>query len=464
MGVESSLPLLPLYCIVYGVIAILPLLLLKRAPEERDTLNPYIVTSLLVFFYIFSTLRSFETGGNVQSIPGVSETSIVKFGVVCLIGQIGLTCGEISALLRPRSLLPPQQDRSDRVRIAFLTGPGLLVALAALPFYFQRFNFLDVASYAETAFASRVSRNLDESMGPVDVFLREIPLSVLLCASTIFVFDVQRSLFVRIAGAFVIFSYAVTALLGGSRGDLASTLLLPLMYYHYRVRKLSAFVVLFTSAVGYLIMNALEIARLSSNPLEMFDLLVEQFGLEGLAFLDVTRFGELQTSLNLVRIITGIESGIDDFRWGVVTLFNILSTVPRTIWPDRPPTGGELYAEVFFPGALEAGQGFGSFLYQDPFWDFGYPGVFVFSFVLAFALRRLHSQLVIVRGTPFWLLVYAIVFNFLVIQVVRGGIFAGLKGMLVSLAPLLLIAMLARLSAAPEEPPWDNEDHPTEQS
>jgi oligosaccharide repeat unit polymerase len=320
----------------------------------------------------------------------------------------------------------------------------LVFALLTLPFYFHKLNFLSVSSYADTAFTSRIERSADDTLGPTDVFLREMPASLLICACTYLAFDKRRLFPVRLVAALVIGSFLMTAILAGARGELVSIMMPPLMYYHYRVRRLRLLPVVLASVLGYLTMNFIEIARKSSDPAEMLSLISQQIGLEGFAFLNVERFGEFQTSQNLVRIIEGIDAGEDTFRLGVVTLFNVLSTVPRILWPERPPTGSELFAEVFHPGSLEAGQGFGSFLLQDPYWDFGFPGVFVFAAALAFTVRRIHMELIVQRRGAFVVFLYAIVFNYLVIQVVRSGIFAGIKGGLVASAPLLAIIVLPR--------------------
>lgn len=445
---DANIFLSTAYYVLYALVVALPYVFFKPIGGQRDPLDPYLATSLLLFFYVLSALQAFEATGLAATVPNASASTVAKFAFVCLVGQFGLAMGDITGRLHARPTYPAHAASIEQFNLLLLTGPALLLALVALPFYIDRFNFFSVSSYAETAFTSRITRNLDDTKGPVDVFLREMPTSVLLCACTVFLFDWRRAVLIRLAAGAAIAAFALKGLLGGARSDLASSLLLPLMYYHYLVRRLSPTVVITVAALGYFVMHGLEFARLSSDPFEMFELLMAQIRLEGAGFLDVDRFNELQTSLNLVRIIGGIDQAEEEFRWGVVILFNFLSTIPRALWPGRPPTGSELFAEVFYPGSLEAGQGFGSFIFQDPYWDFGFAGVFLFGFALAWSVRHIYIELVINRGSPFWILLYAILYHYMVVHMIRGGIFAGIKGALVSAGPLLLIAMLPRVSQA----------------
>jgi oligosaccharide repeat unit polymerase len=186
----------------------------------------------------------------------------------------------------------------------------------------------------------------------------------------------------------------------------------------------------------------------------MIAAVTEQIGTEGYGFLEVSGSGELQTSTNLVRLIVGIDTGEDAYRWGMVTLSNILSVVPRAIWPDRPLTGAELFVETFYPGVLESGGGYGCFIFQDPYWDFGFLGVFAFAFGLALAMRKFYVGLILNNGSPFWVLLYTIVYSNMVIAVVRSGIYAGIKNSLISVVPLLLISAITSLRNGPLRRPF----------
>ena len=448
MGSDSGVFISLVFYVIFGAITLLPYFIRKTSLKALDPLQPYLVISALLFIYTISTLRGFEATGLAEALESVSSYSVVKYALACLVGQFGLAMGE---LVGPATVWDAGQQHkiaSDDVNLRLLLGPGLVLGIAALPFYVDRFDVFNVASYADAAFESRVVRSLDVTAGVKDVFLRDMPASLLLCACTALLFDGSRLFVVRLGAAAAIGAYALASLLAGWRGQLVAVALLPFMYYHYRVRKVSLVLVALVGVSGYILVNAISVARSSSDPAEMIALLTEQIGTEGFGFLEITQSGELQTSTNLVRLIVGIDTGEDAYRWGEVVASNILSTVPRVFWPDRPPTGSELFVQVFYPGVLESGGGYGSFIFQDPYWDFGFFGVFLFALGLAWAMRKVYAALIVDRGTAFSVLLYALIYGFMFLTVIRGGIFAGIKGALIPAIPLLLIAAIARFAPA----------------
>lgn len=449
MGLDSGVFISLLFYLAYAGIALIPFLVRRTSLKELDPLAPYLVLSILLFFYIVSTLLDFEATGLTDILESASSLSVVKFGIACLVGQLGLAAGELAGPQQLWRGVSENAGASRDSRLTLLIGPGIALAIIMLPFYADRLDVFNVSSYADTAFESRLERFQDQTAGLKDVFLREVPATLLLCACTVLALDGKRLIAIRLAAGTVLALYALTSTLGGARGVLVATAILPLMYYHYQVRRFSLLAVTLMGVTGVLLINALSIARVSSNPEEMIAAVTEQIGTEGYGFLGVSGSGELRTSANLVRLIVGIDTGEDFYRSGEVLWSNIASTVPRTFWPERPPTGSELFAEVFYPGTLQSGGGFGSFIFQDPYWDFSFAGVFAFSFVLAWSVRSLYVHAIVRAGSPFSTLFYTIVYTNMVLSVVRSGIFAGIKGALVSLFPLIIIAVIARF--VPEE-------------
>ena len=427
MGLDSGVFISLLFYLAYAGVALIPYLVRRTSLKDLDPLDPYFILSILLFFYIVSTLIDFEATGLADTLESVSSLSVVKFGFACLVGQIGLAAGELASPVQSWQGFSNNTASTRDIRLSLLVGPGLALAIIMLPFYVERLDVFNVSSYADTAFESRIERLQDQAAGLKDVFLKELPSSLLLCACTALVLDRNRLLAVRLGAGTVLALYALTSTLGGARGILVATAMLPLMYFHYHVRKFSLLTVGLMGIAGVLVINVLSIARVSSNPEEMIAAVTEQIGVEGYGFLGVSGSGELKTSANLVRLIVGIDTGEDGYRAGEVLWSNIASTVPRTFWPERPPTGSELFAEVFYPGSLQSGAGYASFLFQDPYWDFSFAGVFAFGFALAWTMRKLYASLLVRNSSPFWTLVYAIVYANLVISVVRSGIFAGIK-------------------------------------
>ena len=87
---------------LYVAIAALPFIFFRPAAQQRDPLNPYFATSLLLFLYTVSALRVFQQTGLATTVPNVTLSTIGKFALVCLVGQLGLAMGEIAGLLGAR--------------------------------------------------------------------------------------------------------------------------------------------------------------------------------------------------------------------------------------------------------------------------------------------------------------------------------------------------------------------------
>jgi oligosaccharide repeat unit polymerase len=455
MGADTSVLSFVFY-LAYAVLLALPYLWRRTTLREIDPLDPYLVISLLLFFYSLSTLVDFGARGIAEQFESVSADSVTKYAMVCVLGQAGFAVSEI--LFHPNrkvSALASQRDPKstlaflrDEQSLRLLVGPALAIVALMVPFYMERFNIFSVASYAEWALESRIARSLDPATGIREVFLIEGPVSLLLCACTVVMFDRSRLFFGRILAGSVLVLYALVSLLAGARGQLAVVGVLVVLFFHYRVRRLSLAIVLLGGLAGYFLMNGLSIARNSSNPAEMLSLIADQIEYNGFQFLGIGQ-GELHTSSNLLRLIGGIDTQEDTFRMGQITMSNIVSNVPRAIWPGRPPTGSELFVQVFYPGVLDEGGGYGSFIFQDPYWDFGFAGVFLSAIAVMWMMRKVHAWLIVDRGTSFSVLLYAIVYSFLVVAVVRSGIHAGVKSALIAGAPLLLIAIIVRITSNP---------------
>lgn len=452
MGLDGGVFISIFFYVIFAGACLLPFLVRKARLRDLDPFDPYVIISLLLFLYTIATLRGFAATGLADTLEAVSSFSVMKFALACLIGQFGLALGELAVPAQPRAVSHVNNALDDYEQ-RLLTGPGLMLAVLLLPFYAERFDVFNVTSYADAAFESRVERILDQTMGIKDVFLVEMPVSLLLCACTVLLFDAKRLLPVRVGACAALAAYTLASLLAGWRGQLLATATLPVLYFHYRIRRMSILLAFSVAGAGYFVMSALEIARQSSDPGTMLELMVQQVGNEGYSFLEIDKFSELQTSTNLVRLIVAIDTKEDSYRYGMVAASNLLSMVPRAIWPTRPPTGAELYVQVFYPGLFETGGGHGSFILQDPYWDFGLVGVFGFAFGFAWLTRKSYVVLINRRSTSLSVLVYAVIFGTMVVPVIRSGMYAAIKTTLMGAAPLIAILILASKAAISRKAP-----------
>jgi oligosaccharide repeat unit polymerase len=288
----------------------------------------------------------------------------------------------------------------------------------------------------------------DTAGGLKQVFLRDFPTTVVLCWATVGLLDRKSAPVRRVLAALVLGAFILTTLLSGWRGQLFTAALLPIVYFHYRVRRLRLGEVALAGVGAYILVNALSVMRLTSNISEMVGLLNAEAADRGMTFLKLSQSGELATSSNLLRLIVGIQDGETHYMWGGLLGSQLGSVVPRAFWLDRPPLGNELFVQVFYPGVYESGGGFAFFILQDGYWDFGLPGVVLYSAVFALGLRWLYDQLVVRRRGALWPLLYAVLFGQLVLSSVRTGLLASVKEASMAALPLLTVWFIDAVARA----------------
>lgn len=434
-----------IFTLCYGALALVPFAVEPGRTTRLDPFEPYLGLSVLVYLYGVSTILLVEETGATYFSEYVPPQALERYAVACLLGLLGLVLG--SVLFRwgrgTRASTSAREDSGDEA-LRVLSRGMLVLALVLLPFYADRFNFLEVVGYAESAFAVRLERMADTSAGIKDVLLKDSPAAVLLCIATAVLFDRSAAAWRRGLGAAALAAYMATSLLSGWRGQLVAAALIPVVYFHYRVRRLRPREVLFVGALAYTLVNALAVMRAAARFSDMWSLLENATSEQGLTFLALSQSGELATSSNLLRLIIGIEDGETDFRSGGLLVSQIGSVVPRALWPDRPPVGNELFTQMFYPGVFESGGGLGFFILQDGYWDFGLAGVVVYSALLSALCVWVYEEIVVRRQGAFWPLLYALVYGQLVVFSVRTGLLLSIKSGIMVALPLLAALQLGR--------------------
>lgn len=438
---DASLSLV--YSLAYMAIALAPRALRAGAQTAIDPFEPYFGLSLLFYLYSISTIQFVETYQVTYYNEAVSSSALVEFAVSCLLGQLGLALGYLASRKENLYRIKSRAVGSADVHLRILLGPALILALLLLPLYIDRFNFLNVVSYADAALESRLVRMENTAAGIADVLLRDPYVLLVLCASTVLLFDRRRFL-LRLIAIGVLSAYLITNFLSGWRGQFVFAALLPIIFFHYRVRRLPMAMIVIGGLFSYLLINALSVMRSASaaDLSMMFAVLRENMSESGLAFLRLSSSGELATSTNLLRLIMGVQNGETELFWGGQLLSQIGAFVPRVLWPDRPPLANELFVQVFYPGVYESGAGYGLFFHQEGYWDFGLPGVVLYAFMLSWLTRWIYKKLIFDRGGPFWILLYAVLYGQLVLSVVRTGFVGSIKMAIMAALPLLIIALL----------------------
>lgn len=409
---------------------------------QTDVFQPYLGTAVLLYLYSLSTLLFVRETGLTYYSESVATGDLQTYKLACLLAIAGLASGTVlgsaSARRLHRARWAQNRDQRARQTNAWLKAAAVL-GLVALPNIGEKFAPWSATNYAETALSLRVNRLADYSAGLQEVFLEAVPITWVLCAATVLIFDRRRAPYLRLLAGLLLVAYAMTTLLSGWRGQLMIALLLAAIYFHYRVRAIRLVEVLVGGLSIYLLVNVLSVVRASANPAEMFQFLLSEIGDRGFEFLALQQSGELATSTNLLRLIEGIRSGEAHFGWGLIGLGQLAAFVPRTLLPERPDIASEMFVKVFYPGIFESGGGYGFFMPQDGYWDFGLPGVFVYCAVFAFLIERGYRWLRQRFEVDLFVFLYALLYSQLVLSVIRSGLFASLKAGLIAAMPVLLL-------------------------
>jgi oligosaccharide repeat unit polymerase len=426
------------FSFVFALLSILPLL----DPVERiqmDPFRPHLGLSALLFLYSISTLI-FVTSNNVTYYgEQASERNIFIYSMACLLCMAGISCGTLMTNLfrsnkQDITFLPRWVP--DRVKIYKIAS---VLGLIFSPFIIYKFQPWGATSYADVALSLRVEHLSDETAGIKEIFFENIPSTLILAACTFAIFDRGLHTLIRLIAGLLLLAYITTSLLSGWRGQLTFVVLIIVIYFHWKIKAIKIQYLIGAAFMGYVLINTLSIARVSSNPMEMIAAVLENFDNTGLLFLAISQSGELATSTNLLRLISGIESGESQFGYGSILFNQVSAFIPRALLPDRPPIGSELFVQTFYPGVFESGGGYGFFLPQDGYWDFGLTGVFFYSLFLGMLLESLYIWFSNRRQIDFNVLLYAVLYSQLVLAIVRSGTIGSLKAALIASIPLFII-------------------------
>jgi oligosaccharide repeat unit polymerase len=416
--------------------------------ESLDFFSPGIGLVVLLFLYSLSSALFVESTGVTAHNDPVGERTITIYYYSCIAGLAGLSCGMLWAQRfnsRPIRLLFESKILLHnklfyRKLLAAVIVLSVLLCSKILPW----FNFTKVESYAMRSTAVRVERMENAAAGMQEAFLVNLPIMLILCLATYLLFK-KRNLFFRGVGFFIIASYLVRNTMAGWRGHVMAALIIPAIYYHYRVRRISTTFAITSGVLVYLFVNVMSFVRSTSALGEMYELLDTAFRQGNLKFLSLTSSTELLVGTNLHRLISGIENMETSFTYGGSIISEFLVFIPRFFYSARPLSLSENFAATFYPGALEEGAGFGFFFLQEGYWAAGIAGVFMLTFVYGWMTQMIYQW---VRRNvehdivPF---MYAAVYNVLVLSAVRTGLFGNFKNVLMVLLPFLFVVIMPTL-------------------
>lgn len=442
-----------LYSCAYGLISACVInVYLKKTPF--DPMSPLFLSIMLIFMYSAASAIAAEAAGHTIYGDYISAATFNIYYISCLVGLAGLGTGVLagqryrfkaSALLK---VFGRRMDNAAFMRKALIYAP--LIALLAMVLsgtILSAFDFLHVRSYAKVALSSRVQYMKEGSgAGVMSMMTYVVPLQIILVSCAVFLMR-SKSLLLRFISAAIILSQILTAVLGGWRSDVVGLGVLLCGYWHYRRRPLSLRFLIGASVAAYIIVNAMSVLRVTSDPHEILRLVVHITDVGGWGrVLRMRNSGELVTGQDLMMLISGINSGIAHFTYGWSVVTQLLVFIPRALFPGRPLPLSKLFVRTFYPGVLSKGGGYGFFYLMEGYWALGVFGVYVFMLCYGFFIQvvyRLFMQ--VARKYDIAALWYCSVLYALVLSAVRSGILDSVKASLMVSIPYLIILYLPDL-------------------
>ncbi|MBS1739026.1 MAG: oligosaccharide repeat unit polymerase [Bacteroidetes bacterium] len=440
-----------LYTIIYLLISIA----FEAFTKKKNPKDIFYPKYFLILFYYLYTLSGIGVSQIRQTDSQglyISQGVVSKYIVSCLIGLIGLYIGFILASFQKnktisvKTITAVNETKINKIFIIYIVLT-LIINFSAI---IKKFDFIHVESYADRALSYRLERMESNSTGLYEVFLVDSPVLLInyLCIYMFFKRNAYKIKYIYIIPYLICIT---TAFLSGFRSALIDILIPFLFILHYQWKPLTITrvkLVYYSIAgfLGYVMINLLSIIRSSSDPREMINLAVDYISHNGFNFLSVDNSGELETSINFMRLIKGIQEGVTNFTFGKSLIDEILVFIPLAFFPSRPHSVSEQFTILFYPGVYESGGGMGQFCLLEGYWSFGNIGVFLTSVFYAFLLSRFYRKILpYLVISPVFVLLYSQIFDKAVLSVVRGGYIGSIKACIISTIVVIIAIYISKV-------------------
>jgi oligosaccharide repeat unit polymerase len=416
-----------------------------KGPGSLDLFGPAPGLVVLLFLYSVASALYVESMGTTNYGDPVNASVMSTYYISCILGLAGISAGMLVAQWCENFFNDAAIIGRFRIDNHFffrkLILYGIAVAIVFFPFIYNSFNFTEVPSYAERALALRLEHMASATSGLTEFFLVILPVNLVLSTATLLMIR-SRMLWTKLTGAAVFVAYILTNTLAGWRGVVISAAAIPLVFYHYRVKRISKTKAAIVIVLAYLFVNGLSVVRFTSDPKQMFDAMRNEILDQGFTFAKLKSSGELWVGTNLMRLIAGLEDGQTDFTYGSSVVTELLVFVPRAIYPNRPLPLSEEFVNVFYPQVHSAGGGYGFFMLQEGFWAFGLVGVFLFLFIYGWTVQVVYQWFKKNMQYDCVALLYSGIYFSLVLNSVRTGLISSYKSALMNILPFLLLVYL----------------------
>jgi oligosaccharide repeat unit polymerase len=418
-----------------------------RRRARLDLLHPGIVFAALLYAYSIASALYVREHGTTEAGFIIDNDTLVYYYISCLLGLAGLGFGVLWGTASGTRLIwwtPSWTTFTNKCQNRKLVFYALSVGVLLAPFYYKFFNPADATLYSERAYAMRVEQRADSFGGLLAALTQQAPSLLLIGCATYFMFR-SRNILLKFSGMAIVALYLATNTMSGWRGVVIQGAAIPVIFFHYRVRRLSFLSLMVLGLGTYIFMDLAAISRSARSPGQMIAAIEEKFAVNGSETLNAEQNGELMTATNLMTEISALQSGELQFNYGTGIFTELAVYVPRAFYPDRPLPLSELYLKILYPDVLDAGAGYGFFCLQEGYWAFGVAGVFLFMLVYGWALAVVYRWYQRFLWSDLAALLYSTIFYDLVVAAVRTGLLSSIKNMLIGAIPFLFVMMMPDL-------------------
>jgi oligosaccharide repeat unit polymerase len=307
----------------------------------------------------------------------------------------------------------------------------------------NNFNIFSVLTYGENALSSReVARN-NKLSGIEDIFFEQVP-NFFIFTTTILL--IWKQGFIRYVWILFGLYIIVIAFMSGSRGYILQVILPIILFFLYRKKKYNPIKLFFVLFLGIFISNFIEIFRSLSSiePKYLFDLVLNNsFNIHYI----IASSGELSVSVNLLKLIKEIDISNASYQFGLNLFDQLVTFIPNAFLPYRPLIASEKFVYLFYNDIYNIGGGYGFFILQDGYWDFGILGsmLSMFSFLVLINFSFIFLYKKFKEGSLFYFYLFVIFVKNLMIFSVRSGVIASVKALWIDFIPLCIYFILLHI-------------------
>lgn len=452
------------------LISAIPILMQRRL----DLFAPwnYMFYFLVLNVLIRSVLIDFGIDGGITDINGIfyldkPQQFMVEAAAVMLLGFTFLTLGYLAT---PNRQIPLRQRifRSEERNARRLKGAlTVMLAMAGISFIlFVKLTFTSVDEFAIGLLSKHrgLSEDLNEyrAYGYLRLLIGLAPLVVYLSYVRLRTASRARGYYRALMIAAILVSVAMAFYSQGRAALIFVFLNLLFIKYYLDGRRFPSGVFMIAAPMIVLMFVVISSFRggtgvdLNNNvtPMTVVAPIILNNG-----GIDASKTGH----------VIDYTNDTQDYKFGLTLVQFVWATVPRQIWPSKPPNldtyvGEKIYgAETY--GAAAVPPGFLAEMYMN-YW---YAGIVVGALLLGFAMKRIQNVLSANWCNSNFVLVYVVVLQSLGMSMLSSGVSSTIMGALMAGVPLVCVLYfvtpkrrVGRVSSAVREPGerLNSESHP----